>query len=391
MSYGTLEVTPREVTIVSGSAEKQYDRQPLTAYSGTVNNVAFAAQGDENSMLVAIPETNETVLVAVTGTQTDAGNSRNTFTVAWADGANGATARESNYSIKTTEGTLTVNPRKVTVIAASDEKEFDGTALTNLYYAVVGGHVESADAFTGAQAIVENETISAEIIGSQTLPGSSANPVGNVAIAGGNPANYDIKKVNGTLTVTDRSEDFAIELTAQNVSAPYNGQPHTAEMASGTLSDATGTLGGATGTVDNEQNTVTFTLTNGATFTLEFEDFAVSRTDAGTDPVGSEAVASKAVVKLNGEDVTNQFDITFTPGTLTINPRPVTVIAASDSKVYDGTPLTNGHYAVVDGHVNSTAVDEADFTGEKAIMKPFPPQSPVRRPSPAVRPTRSAM
>ncbi len=356
VKYGTLEVTPREVTIVSNTDSKDYDGTALTDIGGTVNNVAFAAQGDENSMLVAIPETNETVLVAVTGTQTDAGNSRNTFTVAWADGANGATARESNYSIKTTEGTLTVNPRKVTVIAASDEKEFDGTPLTNTNYAVVGGHVESADAFTGAQEIVENETISAEIIGSQTLPGSSANPVGNVAIAGGNPANYDIKKVNGTLTVTDRSEDFAIELTAQNVSAPYDGQAHTAEMASAAM-------GEVRGVVDNTANTVTFTAENGAVFTLRFADFEESMTDAGEAVVGDEATLD-AQVWLGQENVTDQFDITFTPGTLEVTPRPVTVIAISDEKVYDGTPLTNGNYAVVDGHVESAAA----FTGAQAIV-----------------------
>ncbi len=87
----------------------------------------------------------------------------------------------------------------------------------------------------------------------------------------GNAGNYDIKKVNGTLEVIHRVSDdekFAIVLTGQTVTEVYDGQPHTAEMASGTLSDATGTLGDATGTVDNEQNTVTFTLTNGATFTL---------------------------------------------------------------------------------------------------------------------------
>ncbi len=123
VSYGTLEVTPREVTIVSNTNSKDYDGTALTDIGGTVNNVAFAAQGDENSMLVAIPETNETVLVTCDRHADGCRRtSRNTFTVAWADGANGATARESNYSIKTTEGALTVNPRKVTVIAASDEK-----------------------------------------------------------------------------------------------------------------------------------------------------------------------------------------------------------------------------------------------------------------------------
>ena len=372
VQYGTLEVTPRQVTIVSNTNSKDYDGTALTdegftVYEGEIASLADVANADQFTQIAQ-----EAFSANIVGTVTDVQRDGNDAVVGVANAFDEEQpwtlpegVNRGNYEVHLLEGTLTVNPRKVTVIAASDEKEFDGTALTNLNYAVVGGHVESADAFTGAQAIVGNEIISAEIDGSQTIPGQSDNTVGDVTVKG-NPANYDIKKVNGTLTVTERREDFAIVLTGQTVTEVYDSQPHTAEMASGTLSDATGTLGNATGTVDNEQNTVTFTLTNGATFTLEFEDFAVSRTDAGTDPVGSEAVASKAVVKLNGEDVTGQFNITFTPGTLTINPRPVTVIAASDSKVYDGTPLTNTDYAVVDDHVESA--DASAFKGEKAIV-----------------------
>ena len=339
VSYGTLEVTPREVTIVSNTNSKDYDGTALTDIGGAVNNVAFAAQGDENSMLVAIPETNETVLVTVTGTQTDAGNSRNTFTVAWADGANGATARESNYSIKTTEGTLTVNPRKVTVIAISDEKVYDGKALTNANYAVVDGHVESASSFNGAAAIVDEETISATITGSQTIPGSSPNTVGNVAVAAdGNSANYDIKKVNGTLTVTDRSEKYEITVVGNSAEVDYNG----------TEQSVTGF------------ETLTFTR-NDQTYTVEGLTAQASGTNASQRPYEGTITGDAVVRDAEGNDVTGQFTVYQRPGSLTINPLALTVTTDDATKGYDGTALTRPS-----GTVNGEAFAAA--SGENSLL-----------------------
>jgi hypothetical protein len=71
-------------------------------------------------------------------------------------------------------------------------------------------------------------------------------------------------------------------------------------------------------------------------------DVSGSRTDAG---IGVNTV-SNAVILNNGTDVTSQYTITYTTGALMVSPSAVTVTAASASKVYDGTPLTDSSYTV---------------------------------------------
>jgi len=71
-------------------------------------------------------------------------------------------------------------------------------------------------------------------------------------------------------------------------------------------------------------------------------DVSGSQTDAG---IGVNTV-SNAVILNNGTDVTSQYTITYTTGALMVSPSAVTVTAASASKVYDGTPLTDSSYTV---------------------------------------------
>lgn len=59
------------------------------------------------------------------------------------------------------------------------------------------------------------------------------------------------------------------------------------------------------------------------------------------------------IVDAKGRDVTSYYDISYEDGTLTISPRSVTLTSASDSKVYDGTPLTKPEVTVTgDGFVD---------------------------------------
>lgn len=65
-------------------------------------------------------------------------------------------------------------------------------------------------------------------------------------------------------------------------------------------------------------------------------------TNVGT---ASNTVGS-VTVKRSGADVTDQYKINKVAGTLTVTKAPLTITTASDSKVYDGTPLTAGVTAV---------------------------------------------
>lgn len=89
VGQATYTITPRDVTLTSGSAEKEYDGEALT-------NDKVTAEGDGfvNS---------DGVTITVTGTQTEVGSSDNTFTYEPEGNTN-----LSNYEIKPIYGKLTV-------------------------------------------------------------------------------------------------------------------------------------------------------------------------------------------------------------------------------------------------------------------------------------------
>ena len=117
----------------------------------------------------------------------------------------------ANYTFgEETLGELKVNPRPVTVIAASDQQEYNGMPLTNATYAVLDGGYKTLEEVAAAgetpsyttapKEVVTGEEITAVIVGTQTLVGSSPNTIQSVAVE--NPENYEIHRIDGTLTVT---------------------------------------------------------------------------------------------------------------------------------------------------------------------------------------------
>ena len=85
---GFLTVYPATLTIETGSATKIRDWEALTCPDYTVTGL----------------KNGETITVTVTGSQTDIGSSDNTYTMEW------GTAKEGNYTVMSTLGTLTVSP-----------------------------------------------------------------------------------------------------------------------------------------------------------------------------------------------------------------------------------------------------------------------------------------
>jgi len=76
---------------------------------------------------------------------------------------------------------------------------------------------------------------------------------------------------------------------------------------------------------------------------------SVNVTGSQTEVGSSDNVPSDAVIMDNGTDVTASYNITHVSGTLTVTARELQITAASDSKEYDGTPLTNSGYAITAG------------------------------------------
>ena len=88
---GSVTITPATLTITTPKAEKVYDGNALTA---------------EGSITGFVNE--ETATFATTGSQTEVGNSKNTYTLTW-DG----TAKETNYTVSDSVGTLEVTKQSI--------------------------------------------------------------------------------------------------------------------------------------------------------------------------------------------------------------------------------------------------------------------------------------
>ena len=86
-----VTITKRPVTITTPTQSKVYDTTPLTA-EGTIEGIVEG----------------ETATFTTTGSQTEVGNSKNTYTLTW-DG----TAKETNYTVSDSVGTLKVTKQSI--------------------------------------------------------------------------------------------------------------------------------------------------------------------------------------------------------------------------------------------------------------------------------------
>ena len=307
--FGTLTVTPAtgEIVVTANSASKTYDGEALTDGGYTVSGQL--AEGDE-------------LTATVEGSQLDAGSSGNEVTeVTIMRGDKDVTANYAN--VKTVLGTLTVTPRSVTLTSASDSKTFDGLPLTNDKVEVSG------DGF------VEGEGATYDVTGSQTIAGTSKNTFTYTLNENTKEGNYNITKTEGDLTVF-QSDSTEAGLSAAGYTGKYDGQAHDGVTAVAVVN-----------VVEGLEWTYTYS-TDGENYTDEMPQF----TDAGEYTV---------YVKASNP---NYEDLTAT-ATVTITPRSVTLTSASDSKVLDGTALTNATVTVSgDGFVEGEGA-AYDVTGSQ--------------------------
>lgn len=111
--------------------------------------------------------------------------------------------------------TFGISRRSVTLTSASDTKTYDGTALT------AGGVTVGGDGF------VEGEGATCNVTGTLTDVGSNNNAFTYTLNDGTLAANYDITKVEGTLTVTPLT-GVTVTITGHTESATYDGSAHIA-------------------------------------------------------------------------------------------------------------------------------------------------------------------
>lgn len=285
---GTLTVTKRTVTFTSCGDTKTYDGQPLTCKDYELTGNTFLAD-------------NETSEAYFNSAPTEAGSVSNDFSVIIRK-ADGITNSSDNYILNYVFGTLTIDRRAITIKTGSDQKVYDGTALTcadENDYTIIGTIAEGQTVnYTNAASIVNADTIEntvdAFIIGSD----------------GDKSLNYVINYDYGTLTITK----LAITFTSESFKKTYDGQPiayH--ELVADKLPK----------------------LAEGETYAEpEFRD-----TSNFTDVGSADNEFTIKILKSDGSSSDQNYDITYVYGILAITKKAVTFASDDASRAYDGTAL----------------------------------------------------
>ena len=282
--------------MTSASDSRVYNGKPLTNDKVTVSGDGFA--------------TGEGATYNVTGSQTVAGSSENTFTYTLNKGT-----KADNYTITTEKGTLTVTNRdtkyEITVKANSTNTTYDGQSHTAEGVETTTFEVDG-NTYTVSGLKTENPV--------KTDAGRYTNNITGTAVvkdAAGNDvtSQFTVKTENGNLVISKRN----VTLTSANLNKKYDGNA----LVNGKTALAT-----ETGWAEGEGATYSFTGSQ----TL----------------VGSSENAFSYTLK-NGTNADN-YIITKTEGTLTVTPYDDAIIAkvsgAKATYVYDGTEYSVSGFTV---------------------------------------------
>ena len=288
------QITKRDVTLTSGSASRVYNKEALTNGEVTVSGDGFVKD--------------EGATYTVTGSQTEVGESKNTFTYELK-----SNTAASNYNIEVKFGELKVTAQDdevvVTITGHSDTVEYDGNEKSVSGYDV---SITEGSTYTTSDFTFNGNAETKGTEAGTYLMGLNADQFTNT--------NDNYEKVtfivnDGTLTINPKSivpdgpntpEDEKTGITVTDpINSTYDGNEH---------------INGLTVT-DSKLNTA---LVENTDYTLTYSGDLIN--------VGTVTITIKGIGNYTGE---------FTK-TYQILPREYTVTTNTDSKVYDGTALTAG-------------------------------------------------
>ena len=294
---GTLRITPIvdevTITITEHSASLKYNgaEQSVTGYDTAIDNTLYK-------------ETDFTFSGDATAKGTDFGSYPMNLK---AEDFTNKNKNFANVVFEIVDGQLEITKRDVELISGSDEKVYDGTPLTKNHILIAG------DQF------VPGEGADYDVTGSQTNAGSSDNEFTYRLNSSTKAINYNIKTTPGTLKVTPVTDNVIVTITEHSGSAKYDGTEKT--------------VTGYDVAIDNELYTEN-------DFTFSGND-VIKATDAD--------IYNMELKPSDFNNISHNFaSVTFkiVDGTLNISRRDVTLTSATDSKTYDGKPLTNDNVAV---------------------------------------------
>ena len=325
---GTLEVLKNstEIVLTANSNEKFYDGTPLVD-PGYSYDISLLAASD-------------TIVAVVQGTRTHVGTTPNVITEYHAyrgmkGGAKAIVDVTDNYTITKADGTLEVKKQKVTITAGSGDYDYDGAVHTNSSYVVNG--------------LVSPDDITATTSGSIQFPSQSPqdNVIDSWSFTTGDPNDYDVETVKGTLTMSCTPVTLAI--TADSYSEKYDGATHSKNsyqlvVDGGTAINVTG---------------ATHTFSNGDVLTVNISG---SITHVAESNVTNEITSYTIMHGTTDMTTEGCYTVTTTNGTLAVTCRNITLTSGDASKTYDGTPLSKETVTVSgDGFVTGEGAAYSNF------------------------------
>ena len=308
---GTLTITASEtevvVTIVGNTKTETYDgtEQSVTGYTvESISNDLYKVD-----------------YIGFTGEATAKGTDAGTYPMGLkAEQFANTSANFSKVKFVVTDGSLTINPFEITITATSYTVEYDGQAHGGNGYTAtptVDGQKISEVLISGAATDAGTHTDLLEPHDAKIVNAQDEDVTGN----------YKITYVKGTLTITKRGAgEEKVKVIANNNTVTYDGQAH-------------GEAGYKTERLAKGHKVSTVTIDG-------------SKTGVGTYTDLLEPHDAK-IVDAQGEDVTKNYEITYVKGTLTIEPKKVTITAKDASKEYDRKALTQPEFT-------TTALEEGD-------------------------------
>ena len=304
-NVGTLSINRKSVTITAEGASKTYDGSALTESGFTTSGLE---EGDTHTFTVVMTEAS---------TITNVGTKPNV--IATVDDVAVTTGTETavgNYLVTTVNGTLKIDPKKVTITANDASKTYDGSALTESGFTATA--LESGDTHTFTVVMTAASTI--------TNVGTQANVIatvdGEAVTAGTETAvgNYLVTTVNGTLKIDPKK----VTITAEDAEKTYDGKALTQP--------------GFTASALESGDTHTFTVVMTEASTI---------TNIGTQANVIATVDGEAVTT-GTETAVGNYLVTTENGELKVNPKKVTITANDAKKTYDGSALTESGFTASD-------------------------------------------
>ena len=238
----------------------------------------------------------------------------------------------------------------VITYAVKDSGEFTGAVPTNTGNYTVKVTVEATDNYEGGEATA-NFTISPKTLTITAEAKSKTYGEADPALTYTHSDLVGSDTITGALTRTvgENFGDYAINQGTLDAGANYTITYNSANL---TINKKTLTITAGSAEKVYDATALTKNTANDYTNTeLAFNDAIESVTITGSQTVKGESsnVPSAAVIKNgNGDNVTANYNITYTNGILKVTAKPITITADSDTKIYDATALTKNSYTNTD-------------------------------------------